>query len=263
MMIRRHDDESSPSALMGIAFAAVLLVVGCTDAFADLLVTDLRGPVSQAGSPQGLVLMQTLKPGAKLALPAGSSVELYDAASATVQPVAGPARLLVTAQGVKAESGTLGPARKLGEVFRHVKVDSRDVSLGSLRMRSADARVLEGPEGIVPVGEARLFRWKAQPGIARFELATREGDLVHRARATGSRYELPEAVRLEAGRTYVWGVAGANEADAPIDWTEFRVGEPGAASLPGPEAGATERVLRAAALRSAGLARAAQRADIP
>lgn len=259
MAPRRHDDESTPSVLMGIAFTAVLLVVGCTDAFADLLVTDVHGSVARAGSREPVALLQRLVPGTRLTLTAGASLELYDAAAATVQPVAGPARLSVTAQGVIAESGSLGPVRKLGEAFRNVKVTGQDVSLGSLRMRSSESRVLEGPEGFVGFAQARLFTWKPLSGLARFELATSEGEPVHRARPDGNHYVLPEAVRLEPGIRYVWGVGSANEAEAPVDWTEFVIDEPGRVSPRAPVAGASEKRLLALSLRSAGLRRAAER----
>lgn len=257
MIARPPRDESQPSTLVAIAFAAVLLLIGCTDTFAaDLLVTDVRGAVTRSSQP--VALFETLKPGARLAVAEGARVELLDSAAGTLQPVRGPATVLLTPQGPKAESGSLDPVRPVDAALRKVKVTSQDVALGSLRMRSADNRVLEGPDGFVTAAEARTFRWKARSSLVRIEIATQEGEVVHKARVEGGSYTLPDTVKLEAGRTYVWGVSGVNPAEPPADWTEFAIREGNEA----PKAsGASEWRLVAVSLRAAGLKRAAERAE--
>lgn len=246
-----------PTPLVALAFGAILLAIGCTDAFADLLVTDVKGPVTWARSTQPLNLFDTLKPGNRIAIPDGASVELLDAAAGTVQPVKGPASVVVTPQGANAEAGTLGPVRTLDAALKRVKVNPKDVAVGSLRMRSSESRVVESPDGFVSAAVARTFRWQARAGLVRFELATLEGDPVHTARVEGGAYTLPESVKLDPARTYVWGMSVANPAEAPVDWTEFAIRE----SAPAPAKGATEWRLSASSLREAGLPRAAARAE--
>jgi hypothetical protein len=259
MTDRSHQDETAPAGLAGLAFAAVLLLIGCTDAFAaDLLVTDVRGTVTRAGSTRAVALFDTLKPGARLAVPEGARVELLDSVAGTIQPVRGPATLILTPQGPKAESGALDPVRAVDAALRKVKVTAQDVTLGSLRMRSADERVLEGPDGFVTAAEARTFRWTARTNLVRIEIATQEGEVVHKARVEGGSYTLPESVKLESGRAYVWGVSGVNPAEPPVDWTEFAIRD---ASDVTKVSGASEWRLVAVSLRSAGLMRAAERAE--
>jgi hypothetical protein len=259
MPARPPRDDSAPTNLAALAFAAVLLLVGCTDAFAaDLLVTDVRGPVTRAGAPQPIALFETLKPGARIAVPEGARVELLDAAAGTIQPVRGPATITLTPQGPRADAGTLEPVRQLDAALRRVKVTPQDLALGSLRMRGSDSRVLEGPEGFVSAAEARTFRWKGRVDLVRFELATQEGEVVHQGRVEGGRYALPDGVRLEAGRNYVWGVSGLNPADPPADWTEFAIRDGSEAPV---ASGASEWRLVAVSLRAAGLRRAAERAE--
>ena len=259
MTARPPRDENAPTSLAALAFAAVLLLVGCTDAFAaDLLVTDVRGAVTRAGTPQPVSLFDTLKPGARIAVPEGARVELLDAGGGTIQPVRGPATVTLTPQGPRADSGTLEPVRQVDATLRRVKVTPQDLAMGSLRMRSADSRVLEGPEGFVSSAEARTFRWQGRANLVRFELATQEGEVVHAGRVEGDRYALPDAVKLESGRTYVWGVSGLNPADPPADWTEFSIRD---ASDAPRATGASEWRLMAASLRAAGLKRAAERAE--
>jgi len=259
MIPQPQREEGAPTGLATLAFAAVLLLVGCTDAFAgDLLVTDVRGAVTRAGSTQPVALFDTLKPGARLALPEGARVELLDSAAGTIQPVRGPASISLTPQGPRAESGTLDPVRQVDASLRRVKITAQDLALGSLRMRSGESRLLEGPEGFVTATEARTFRWKGRANLVRFELATQQGEVVHKGRVEGDGYSLPGAVKLEPGRAYVWGLSGLNPADPPADWTEFAIRE-------GDEvpkvSGASEWRLLAVALRAAGLRRAAERAE--
>jgi hypothetical protein len=259
MTARPDCDDSAPTGLAAFAFAAVLLLIGCTDTFAaDLLVTDVRGAVTRAGAAQPVALFDKLKPGARLAVPEGARVELLDAAAGTIQPVKGPATVSLTPQGPKAETGALEPVRTVDARLRNVKITTQDVALGSLRMRSADSRLLDGPEGFVGAPEARTFRWKGRPNLVRLEIATQEGEVVHKARVEGGSYTLPESVKLEAGRIYVWGVSGVNPAEPPADWTEFTIREGNEA----PKAsGASEWRLVAVSLRAAGLKRAAERAE--
>ena len=218
----------------------------------------MRGAVARAGTARPLALFDTLKPGARITLREGERVELLDAAAGTIQPVRGPASITVTPQGPRADTGTLEPARTVDAALRRVKITEQDLALGSLRMRSGDARVVEGPEGFATAAEARQFRWKARPDLARIEIATQEGELVYRGRVEGSAHALPDSVKLEPGRAYVWGVSGVNPADPPVDWTEFAVREAGEAASP---SGPTEWRLLAASLRAAGLRRAAARAE--
>ncbi len=260
MIPQAQRDEGAPTGLATLAFVAVLLLIGCTDSFAaDLLVTDVRGAVTRAGSTQPVALFDTLKPGARLSVPEGARVELLDSAAGSIQPVRGPATIALTAQGPRAESGTLDSVRTVDAQLRKVKITSQDVALGSLRMRSADARLLEGPDGFVMADEARIYRWKGRPNLVRLEIATQDGQMVHRARVEGGSYTLPESVKLEAGRTYVWGVSGVNPAEPPVDWTEFAVQD--ASEVP-KASGASEWRLVAASLRAAGLKRAAERAEL-
>ena len=259
MAARPTRDESASTRLASLAFAAVLLLVGCTDAFAaDLLVTDVRGAVTRAGTAQPVALFDTLKPGARIALAEGARVELLDSAAGTIQPVKGPAAIALTPQGPKAESGALETPRQLDASLRRVRITTQDVALGSLRMRSGDARLLESPEGFVTAAGARTFRWKARANLVRFELTTQEGEVVHAGRVEGGDYALPDSVKLESGRAYVWGVSGANPADPPADWTEFAIREGSQAPK---VAGASEWRLMAVSLRAAGLKRAAERAE--
>jgi len=256
---RSPRDEGAPTGLAALAFAAVMLLIGCTDSFAaDLLVTDVRGTVTRAGSTQPVALFETLKPGVRLAVPGGARVELLDLAAGSIQPVRGPATIALTPQGPKAESGTLDPVRTVDAQLRKVKITSQDVALGSLRMRSAGSRLLEGPDGFVAVAQSRTFRWKGRPNLVRLEIATQEGEVVHKARVEGDSYTLPDSVKLEAGRTYVWGVSGVNPAEPPADWTEFAIREGN--EVPG-TSGASEWRLVAVSLRAAGLKRAAERAE--
>jgi hypothetical protein len=259
MTDRSRRDEHAPPGLAAPAFAAVLLLLGCTDAFAaDLLVTDVRGAVTRAATTQAVALFDTLKPGTRLAVAEGARVELFDSAAGTIQPVRGPATVALTPQGPKAESGALEPVRTVDAALRKVKITSQDVTLGSLRMRSGEARVLEGPDGFVTASDARTFRWKARTNLVRIEIATQEGEVVHKARVEGGSYLLPESVKLEAGRAYVWGVSGVNPAEPPADWTEFAIRE----GTEAPKAsGASEWRLVAVSLRAAGLKRAAERAE--
>jgi hypothetical protein len=259
MIARPTADEGAPSKRVAVAFAAVLLLIGCTDSFAaDLLVTDVRGAVTRAGSAQPVAIFETLKPGARLTVPEGARVELLDAAAGTIQPVRGPATVALTPQGPRAETGALDPVRTVDAQLRKVRITQQDVALGSLRMRNADARLLEGPEGFVALAEARVFRWRARADLVRIEIATQDGDVVHKARVAGGRYTLPDSVKLEPGRTYVWGVSGVNPADPPADWTEFVIRE--GSDVPG-ASGASEWRLVAVSLRAAGLRRAAERAE--
>lgn len=260
MISQPQRDEGAPTGLATLAFAAVLLLIGCTDSFAaDLLVTDVRGAVTRAGSTQPVALFDTLKPGARLSVPEGARVELLDSAAGSIQPVRGPATIALTAQGPKAEAGTLDPVRSVDAQLRKVKITGQDVALGSLRMRSADTRLLEGPDGFVTASEARTYRWKGRPNLLRLEIATQDGEVVHKARVEGGSYTLPESVKLEAGRTYVWGVSGVNPADPPADWTEFAIHDANAVPK---TSGASEWRLVAVSLRAAGLKRAAERAEL-
>ncbi len=260
MTDRANPDEGAPTGLASLAFAAVLLLIGCTDSFAaDLLVTDVRGAVTRAGTSQPVALFDTLKPGVRLAVPEGARLELLDSVAGTVQPVRGPASISLTPQGPRADSGALEPVRPVDAALRRVKITQQDVAQGSLRMRGADARVLEGPDGFVTPAEARTFRWKARANLVRFEIATQEGDVVHKGRVEGGSYTLPDSVKLEAGRAYVWGVSGVNPAEPPADWTEFSIRE---ADETYRASGASEWRLVAVRLRAAGLNRAAERADL-
>jgi len=260
-------NETSVPPWAAVAFAAVLTLVGCTDAFAQralpppptgLIVTDVKGAVALAETGGPVAILENLRPGTVLKVPEGAKVELFDPPSATVHSVPGPARLVVQPGAPKLESGKAAPPRKVAEAYRRLRIDNSDVITASMRLRGADGRVVEGPEGFVATGDSRTFRWKARAGIARFEIATVDGDLVHRARVTGTEYRLPDSVKLIAGAKYVWGVGPAAEKQPPFDWTEFAIRDDPKTPRP-PASGASEWRLYLAWLRAMGMTRAADR----
>lgn len=239
-----------------LLLAAALALPGA--ARADLLVTDLRGPVVRSGAAEPPALLETLPSGTVLRLPAGSRMEFFEAATGLVHAIAGPAVLVLTPQGPRAEQGALAPPRRVGDALRQVKVTKEDVVQGSLRMRGSDALAIDGPEGEVSADAARELRWRPRARGTQVEITSAQGEVIHRASASSGRLVLPAEVRLQPGVRYAWSLSSGLEGHPPLDWTEFVIRD--GAPAPPPGAGATEWRLHSVALRAAGLKQAAARA---
>jgi len=164
------------------------------------------------------------------------------------------------AAGIRSVMGKAPTSRQLHDAFRGVRVSAADLAQASLVMRGESALLLEAPEGLVSAAHARRFRWSAGEGLRRFELSTEDGAPVHEMKVDGNEILLPEALVLEAGKKYVWGIAPPSPAAGPVDWTEFVIG---GESVPAPAlqgSSASEWRLYGLWLKAKGMPRAAARA---
>jgi hypothetical protein len=257
-MLNRDHNHGMPNAWLQVIGFIVVLWAAASDAMAqarDVLVTEVRGTVVK-NAVKGVTpvrALDNLKAGDRVRLSSDSHLGLFASSDALLYTVDGPAEVVVGPKGITA-NGKPAASSRLDEAYRNIKVNAPELVQGSLVMRGASAARVEGPEGIVAVSDARRFQWRGQESAWRFELATDDGKLVHRAEVRGNGYVLPDVVALEPGVKYVWGI-GPVAADAPsADWTEFIVD----ANAP-PRAEPTQRLIHAAWLNARGLHRPAQR----
>ena len=243
-------------------FLAVLLIVAAAGAAAQpLFITESAGAVSRAGG-RPVALLEPLKAGERITLPAGSRAVFFVPAQASTYSVEGPAEIVTTVSGLAAARGSLPEPRRVDDAYRHLKVRAGDAAQGSLVMRGyATAAYLVEPQGPVDAVQARKFRWADGGGPWQFELATEAGALVHRAAVNGNAFVLPDALVLAPGVKYVWGITPA-KGISPVDWTEFTLAPAGQAIAPAParDASRSEQLLYALWLRSQRMPRAASRA---
>ena len=230
-------------------FLAVLLIVAAAGAAAQpLFITESAGAVSRAGG-RPVALLEPLKAGERITLPAGSRAVFFVPAQASTYSVEGPAEIVTTVSGLAAARGSLPEPRRVDDAYRHLKVRAGDAAQGSLVMRGyATAAYLVEPQGPVDAVQARKFRWA-------------DGALVHRAAVNGNAFVLPDALVLAPGVKYVWGITPA-KGISPVDWTEFTLAPAGQAIAPAPtrDASRSEQLLYALWLRSQRMPRAASRA---
>jgi hypothetical protein len=245
---------------MRMFLAALSIALPLIATAQPVFVTESSGAVAKAnGRP--VVLLEPLKPGEAVVLQSGARAVFFVPSEAATYAVSGPADIVATAKGLRAARGSLPEGQRVDEAYRNMKVRAGDAAQGSLILRGdAPEAYLVGPQGPVDAAQSRRFRWLDGDGPWRFELATDNGTLVHRAEIRGNELLLPEAIPLATGVKYVWGITAA-AGTAPVDWTEFSLAPAGQAiaAPPGSGASASERVLYAMWLRSRSMPRAASR----
>jgi hypothetical protein len=259
----RHSRTHGPwRRFAGCALVLCTLVPAANAQVRELLVTEVRGNAVRAGAkPAPLRAMETLRVGERVRLSTDTQVGLFNAADAKLYLVEGPTEIAIGGRDIRANGKAVAPTR-LHDAYRNVKLDVRDVTQGSLTLRSeASAVRVVSPEGMVAAGEARTFTWKGDSGPWYFEIAAGDGRLVHRERCEGNAYRLPPEVALDPGQRYAWAVTRRPGALGLGDWTEFTIAPAGASFPPSPAATSTvsERVLHAGWLQDRGLERAALR----
>lgn len=254
-MLDRDCGTSTPMSWM----AGLALVVATASAHAiaqarDFVISDLRGTATRTAGAraQPLNLLDAVKPGDRIRIASDSQIAVFNPVDATLFVLNGPVEVTVQDRNVFA-NGRAVEARVLDAAYRNLRVTSENLVQGSMVMRGSPRVRVTAPEGRVPDGEARRFRWSGDESAWTLEIATQEGTLVHRVDVRGSEYLLPVSVPLQTGVKYVWGIAPGDGARA-LDWTEFTV----ESDAPAHDVGAG-RILRAALLQQRGMPHAAQR----
>ncbi len=257
-MFPRDQDRTTRTSWLHVAGFVLVLWAVSSDVLAQALgnfVSDVRGTVawSSGARAQPVRSLDPVKVGDRMRASSDSHVAVFFAADAALYLVDGPAEVAITDRGVLA-NGRPVAARQLNVAYRNIKASADGLVQGSLVMRGSPRVRLVAPQGAVVETDARRFQWTGDEAAWTLELASEDGNRVHRVEVRGREYSLPESVVLQPGVKYVWGI-GPSANDVPaLDWTEFVV-DSGAPS----QVDRADRVIHAVWLHERGLRRAAQR----
>jgi hypothetical protein len=215
------------TASRAIALAASLWFALCPPSFAAGnnvvgMVLDLQGPgqISEGGMTRQLQLLASIGPESRVQLPAGSKASVTIYSTRSVYRLEGPVVVEATRDGLTVVQGRTPEVKALGEKLVAAAQVGNAIP-GAYRMRSLripPGVVLLSPEpGNVLLDTRPAFSWEAAETSAyTLTLQAESGGLSYNTAVSGTRWQLPEGIQLEYGKTYDWKVASVSPGSGQV-----------------------------------------------
>lgn len=186
------------------------------------LITELDGTAQRIQKPANTSLAPraALSVNEALLLDADARLVVAFTAAGVIVEARGPGRVRVGREALLA----LDPSAQIRvrdplAALRQLRLAPQQAVQASIVMRSgaSDALGAVSPIGVVTMAQARKLAWTGSNATTvQLELIDAAGNSVIRFESSATSLVLPDALRLERGRTYIWTLAPAQNAGAKI-----------------------------------------------